>query len=171
LDVQELPAVRGGRGREYKIGLIHPRARLKYSEIHPRLSSRRVAGVLRRAVGRLPPSHLVVTDNALVFTMAHSAHPERRAAFEREVAALGLRHWRIARRSPWQNGIIERSNRTDNDECFRRREFGCPEERRYVQRLWGMFYNTHRPHQSLGGASPLAVFRREYPFHAAAWAR
>ena len=167
LDVQVVPAIKGGRGREYKISVIHLRTRMKYSEIHTTASSKRIAEVLRRSIGRLPPFFLVVTDNAMAFTMAYTAHPERKTTFERTVAALGLRHWRIARRSPWQNGIIERSNRTDNDECFQREEFSCSEHRRYRHRLWEMFYNTQRPHQGLDGASPLMVFRRDYPFSAA----
>ncbi|GAB4187163.1 MAG: hypothetical protein Fur005_49090 [Roseiflexaceae bacterium] len=167
LDSQEFPAIRGDRGREYKISLIHLRTRMKYSEIHPTASSKRIAEVLRRAIGRLPPFFLVVTDNAMVFTMANTPHPERRTAFERMIQALGLRHWRIKPRSPWQNGIIERSNRTDNDECFHRQTFSCSERRRYQHRLWEMFHNAERPHQSLQGVSPQTVFQHEYPLHAA----
>ena len=166
MDIQELPAIRGNRKREYKISLIHLRTRLKYSEIHTTASSKRVAEVLQRAVKRLPPFFLVVSDNAMVFTMAYTAHPERKTTFERRVEALGLRHWRIKRASPWQNGIIERSNRTDNEECFHQEEFTCSEHRRYRHRLWEMYYNAERPHQSLDGACPLSVFCAEYPFHA-----
>lgn len=165
--MQEPPAIRGQHAREAKISLIHLRTRVKHAEIHPRLSSRRVAATLRRARDRLPPFHLVVTDKAMVFTMASTAHPERKTPFERTVEALGLQHVRIPRRSPWRNGIIERRNRTDNEECFRRQEFTSSEERRYVHRLWEMEYDPHRPHQGLDGATPFAVFRRDYPFHAA----
>ena len=79
MDIQELPAIRGNRKREYKISMIHLRTRLKYSEIHPSVSSKRVAEALKRAVERLPPFFLVVTDNATLFTMAYTAHPERKA--------------------------------------------------------------------------------------------
>jgi transposase InsO family protein len=102
----------------------------------------------------------------MVFTMAYTAHPERKTTFERTIERLGLRHWRIARASPWQNGIIERSNRTDNDECFSRQLFTCSAERQYVHRLWEMHYNSHRPHQGLNGLTPLAVFQQDYPLHA-----
>jgi len=141
---------------------------MKYSEIHPTATSRRIAGVLRRAIGRLPPFHLVGTDNAMVVTMANLPHPERRTAFERTVADLGVRHWRIKPRSPWQNGIIERSNRTESVEGFHQQEFSCSDHRRYGHGLWEMYYNDHRPHQGLDGAIPLAIFRRFYPIHAAA---
>lgn len=162
LDIQELPAIQGQRGREYKISVIHLRTRMKYSEIHPTQTSAAIARVLAQAVTRLPPFHLVVTDNAMMFTMAYTAHPQRITAFERMAHQLGLRHWRIPRRAPWRNGFIERSNRTDNEECFHRQQFESSEERRYIHRLWEMSYNTRRPHQGLGGETPDAVFRREY---------
>lgn len=55
MDIQQLPAVKGERGFEYKISLIHLRTRLKYSEIHRDSSSATVAGVFRRALDQLPP--------------------------------------------------------------------------------------------------------------------
>ena len=55
MDVQQLPAVEGGRGFEYKITAIHLKTRFKYSEIHPDHRTTTVAGVLRRALDRLPP--------------------------------------------------------------------------------------------------------------------
>lgn len=55
MDIQQLPAIQGGKGFEYKITAIHLRTRLKYSEIHDNHSSPTVAGVLRRALDLLPP--------------------------------------------------------------------------------------------------------------------
>jgi transposase-like protein len=55
MDIQQLPAVEGGKGFEYKISAIHLRTRLKYSEIHPDRKSATVAGVLERALDLLPP--------------------------------------------------------------------------------------------------------------------
>jgi transposase len=54
-DVQELPAVQGNKGFEYKISFIHLRTRWKYSEIHPNQQSETIAGVYRRALDNLPP--------------------------------------------------------------------------------------------------------------------
>lgn len=55
LDIQQLPAIQGEQGFEYKISLIHLRTRLKYSEIHPEATSKTIAGVFQRASERLPP--------------------------------------------------------------------------------------------------------------------
>ena len=99
--------------------------------------------------------------------MKHSAHPERQSAFQQATVAIGLIHGTIRPGCPWQNGIIERSNRTDNEELFNRERFTEPEERRYRLRLWEYEYNTRRPHQGLGGRTPLEVFETEYRLHAA----
>ena len=54
-DVQQLPAIEGQRGFEYKISFIHLATRWKYSEIHPDCTSQTVAGVYQRALDALPP--------------------------------------------------------------------------------------------------------------------
>lgn len=54
-DVQELPAIKGGTGFEYKISFIHLRTRWKYSEIHPDCTTETVAEVYQRALDNLPP--------------------------------------------------------------------------------------------------------------------
>ena len=92
--------------------------------------------------------------------------PARPTAFQRWMADSGLIHARIAPRRPQQNGIIERSHRTDNEELFRRERFASSEERRYRLRLWEMHYNTRRPHQGLGGLRPIDAYRADYRFHA-----
>lgn len=54
-DVQELPAIKGNKGFEYKISFIHLRTRWKYSEIHLDCTTETVAGVYQRALDNLPP--------------------------------------------------------------------------------------------------------------------
>lgn len=55
MDIQQLPAIEGGTGFEYKISMVHLRTRFKYSEIHPDSRSETVAQVLQRGLERLPP--------------------------------------------------------------------------------------------------------------------
>ena len=98
--------------------------------------------------------------------MPPSTHPHSRTAFQRTVQGLGLKHATIERGRPWQNGFIERSHRTDNEELFSQQRFSSSEERQCQLRLWEQEYNTRRPHQGLGGLTPLDVYRRDYPLHA-----
>ena len=106
-----------------------------------------------------------MTDNAMIFTMHNTPHSERRTAFQKKVQALSITHGTIKPGCPWQNGFIERSNRTDNEELFNHTRFTSPEERRYLLRLWEMEYNFHRPHQGLHGKTPFEVFRHNYQLH------
>lgn len=54
-DIQELPAIKGNQGFEYKISFIHLRTRWKYSEIHLDCATETVAQVYQRALDNLPP--------------------------------------------------------------------------------------------------------------------
>lgn len=99
--------------------------------------------------------------------MRFSIYPERKTVFQKALLERGFLHGQCKPRSPWQNGIIERSHRTDNEELFNRTVFKDAEERRYQLRLWEMEYNAKRPHQGLGGKIPMEVYRSEYQIHAA----
>jgi len=55
MDVQQLPAVEGCSGFEYKISIIHLSTRVKYSEIHDNYETGTIARVYENALERLPP--------------------------------------------------------------------------------------------------------------------
>ncbi len=55
MDVQQLPAIEGSSGFEYKISIIHLSTRIKYSEIHDTYDSATIAAVFQRAWDALPP--------------------------------------------------------------------------------------------------------------------
>lgn len=55
MDIQQLPAITGNEGFEYKISIIHLSTRVKYSEIHDNTESSTIAGVYQRALENLPP--------------------------------------------------------------------------------------------------------------------
>ena len=100
--------------------------------------------------------------------MKYAYYSDRQTAFTKEVESDGRIHALIRKASPWRNGIIERSNRTDNEECFHQIRFTCSEDRRYQHRLWEMYYNNHRPHQGLQNKTPYQIYKEHYQFHAGA---
>jgi transposase len=55
MDVQQLPAIKGSTGFDYKISIIHLSTRIKYSEIHDNYESATIAGVFERSLDSLPP--------------------------------------------------------------------------------------------------------------------
>lgn len=98
--------------------------------------------------------------------MKFSAHPERTTTFQKLLATSNIIHGTCDPGAPWQNGIVERSHRTDNEELFDMMRFADSEERRYQLKLWEFEYNNLRPHQALGGRTPMEGYLEEYRLHA-----
>ena len=58
-------------------------------------------------------------------------------------------------RCPWQNGKVERLNRTLQTEWAYRQIFTTNAERTAALAPWLESYNTQRPHTALGGKPPI----------------
>jgi transposase InsO family protein len=56
--------------------------------------------------------------------------------------------------SPWENGYIESFNGSMRDEFLNGELFGCLYEAQVLIARWVKYYNTVRPHSSLGGRVP-----------------
>jgi len=65
--------------------------------------------------------------------------------------------------APKQNAVVERFNRTFQEECLLGRRIDLLQPIEVIQEqinAWLVFYNTERPHEALGGVPPvLALFR------------
>ncbi len=66
----------------------------------------------------------------------------------------------IAPGKPWQNGKCESFNGKLRDECLSREWFASLREARVVIETWRSFYNTERPHSSLGYLTPFEFPRK-----------
>jgi transposase InsO family protein len=144
--------VRGrGIGYDYVHSMVDDHSRLAYSEVLPDEKGATCAGFLTRAGAYFAAhgiTHIerVMTDNA--FAYRHSE------AFRRAVAALGARQKFIKPHCPWQNGKVERLNRTLQTEWAYRQVFTSNAERAAALAPWLEHYNTHRRHSALGGLPP-----------------
>ena len=96
----------------------------------------------------IPAIERIITDNALAYR--HST------AFRDAVAALGARQKFIRPHCPWQNGKVERFNRTLTHEWAYRQVFTSNTERAAALQPWLEFYNTQRRHTALGGLPPIS---------------
>jgi len=162
MDWQQLPSVKGGKGFKYKVSIIHMSTRIKYSEILDDHKTKTLAAFIDRAMERLPPFYVIFTDNHMAFTMKYTKHKNRKTAFTNKVESFQIAHALIAKGKPWKNGLIERSNRTDNEALFNQVQFKSEEERKYQLRLWEMHYNRERPHQGINMMTPWQVCQEQH---------
>jgi transposase InsO family protein len=147
--------VRGrGIGYDYIHSLVDDRTRLAYSEIHPDEQAATVTQFLGRALDYFAACGItkvqrLMTDNALAY---------RRSAAVRELCEQrGITQKFIKPHCPWQNGKVERLNRTLQTEWAYRRPYSSNDERAAALAPWLEHYNTERPHQALGGKPPLSL--------------
>ena len=73
----------------------------------------------------------------------------------REVSAdHGITHKSIKPHCPWQNGKVERLNRTLATEWAYRQPYTTNDQRTAALAPWLEHYNTERHHSALGGKPP-----------------
>jgi putative transposase len=87
--------------------------------------------------------------------------PEFRSrTLQKFVQRHGIRHEFTEKGSPWQNGDLESFNGKFRDECLDRNLFDNPAQAKEVIDKHRIFYNTDRPHSSLGGKTPSEAYRQ-----------
>ena len=143
------------RDRSTKVGfdfvhsLVDDHTRLAYSEVLTDEKGQTCAQFLTRAasyfarhgIGRI---EAVMTDNAWAYKWS----------LREVVADLGARQIFIRPHCPWQNGKVERLNRTLLTEWAYREVFLTNDERSAALAPWLEHYNTQRRHSALGGLPP-----------------
>jgi transposase InsO family protein len=100
----------------------------------------------------------VLTDNGKVFT-GRFAQPPVEVLFDRICRENGVDHILTAPRSPTTTGKIERFHRTLRDDFNTRQVFKTLKTAQEALDEWVTYYNTQRPHQSLGDLTPESRFR------------
>jgi len=140
-------------GYDYIHSLVDDHSRYAYSEILPDEKGATCAAFLLRAAhvfaqAGIPYIERVITDNHLSYKRSLDV----RAA----IAALGARHLFIKPHCPWQNGKVERYNRTLASEWAYRQPFTTNAARAAALAPWLQHYNTDRRHSALGGLPPIS---------------
>jgi transposase InsO family protein len=87
-----------------------------------------------------------MTDNAWAY----------RWSLREVVADLGARQVFIKPHCPWQNGKVERLNRTLATECAYRQVSTSNDERTAALAPWLEYYNTRRRHSAPSGLPPIS---------------
>lgn len=139
-------------GFDYVHAVVDDHSRLAYAEVLPDEKGPTCADFLLRAAAWFAARGVtireVMTDNAMSYT--HSRD------FAAAIAAIGAKHRRIRPHCPWQNGKVERFNRTLATEWAYQRPFSSNAARARALAPWLNFYNTDRPHHALDGHPPIS---------------
>ena len=99
----------------------------------------------------------VLTDNGKVFT-GRFAQPPVEVLFDRICRENGVDHILTQPRSPTTTGKIERFHRSLRVEFNTRQVFRNLKTAQEALDEWVTYYNTQRPHQALGDATPASRF-------------
>jgi transposase InsO family protein len=145
--------VRGrGIGYDYVHSAVDDHSRLAYSEVLPDETSATCAAFLGRAAAYFAERGVIIerllTDNALAY--------RKSTAFREACVALGIKQKFIKPHCPWQNGKVERFNRTLQVEWAYRHVFTSSAERAAALAPWIENYNTRRRHSALKGLPPIS---------------
>ncbi len=140
-------------GYDYVHSLVDDHSRLAYSEILPDEKGDTCADFLARAASffaahGIPRIERVITDNHFSY--------RRSSRVAQVIAELGATHKFIRPHCPWQNGKVERFNRTLATEWAYRQVFTSNDERTAALAPWLEHYNTERRHTALGGRPPIS---------------
>lgn len=138
-------------GFDYVHSVIDDHSRLAYSEILPDEKGATCAAFLQRAAGYLNAHGITQIDRI----MTDSAFAYRYSLGE-ATAALGARQVFIRPHCPWQNGKVERFNRTLQTEWAYRRVFTTNDARSAALAPWLDDYNNRRRHSAIGGKPPIS---------------
>jgi transposase InsO family protein len=140
-------------GFDYVHAAIDDHSRVAYAEIHPDETGATCAGFLMRAAEFFAERGItrierVMSDNAFAYRLSRD--------FQAALVRLGARHVLIRPHCPWQNGKVERLNRTLLREWAYSQVFTSNAQRAQALPDWLEYYNTRRRHQALGGRAPIS---------------
>ncbi len=140
-------------GYDYIHSVVDDHTRLAYSEILGDETGDSCAGFMLRAAAWLAQQGIdrieaVMTDNAWSYTHSQT--------FAAAVEIIGAHHITIRPHCPWQNGKVERFNRTLQVEWAYRRIYHSNHQRAQALQSWLNYYNHQRRHSAIGGQPPIS---------------
>jgi transposase InsO family protein len=140
-------------GYDYVHSLVDDHSRLAYSEILPDEKGATCAAFLLRAAAYFATHGITAIER--VMTDNHFSYKNSTLMAD-AIAELGAKHKFIRPHCPWQNGKVERFNRTLQVEWAYRQVFLSNHDRCVALAPWLEHYNTQRRHTALGGLPPVS---------------
>ena len=138
-------------GYDFVHSLVDDHSRLAYCEVLADEKGPTCAAFLTRAAAYFAAHGItrierVMTDNAWAYKWS----------LRGVCAALGARQIFIKPHCPWQNGKVERLNRTLATEWAYQQPYTSNDQRTAALAPWLQHYNTQRRHSALGGHPPVS---------------
>jgi transposase InsO family protein len=140
-------------GFDYVHSVVDDHSRLAYSEVLGDEKGTTCAAFLLRAAAYFAGHGIIRIER--VMTDNHFSYKLSRDVAD-AMAALGAKHVFIRPHCPWQNGKVERYNRTLQVEWAYRQVFLSNAARTEALAPWLEFYNTGRRHSAIGGLPPIS---------------
>lgn len=160
IDVKYVPGRIKNR-RYYQYTAIDCASRWRHMKIYEEQSNYHSILFLKELISMFPHRiEAVKTDNGFVFTNLYTGTykradllPKRPHSFDRFCNKNNIIHYLIDRGKPQQNGTVERSHRTDQEQFYNRNKFRSLKDLERKIQLWNMYYNDLE-HCGLNGKSP-----------------
>jgi len=135
-------------GYRYLLTGIDEISKLAYARLYTTHSSRQASNFLKRL-------HYL-TEGEMI-NLHHDNGSEFEKDFERACRELSLPQWYSRVRTPTDNPVLERFNRTIQEEFVEMIDIGVEDVEEFNERLldWLIEYNSVRPHQALDYLTPL----------------
>ena len=147
----------GAKRRHYLVSVLDACTRLAWAEVVDDLKSLSVMFAALKSINLLNAEYGVRFEAILTDNGAEVASPANKAnhPMERMFQELGITHRYTRPYRPQTNGKVERFWRTLNEDLLDETTFESVEELKEELMQYLLYYNTERPHQGLGGKSPL----------------
>jgi len=160
IDVKYVPG-RIKDKRYYQYTAIDCASRWRHMKIYEEQSNWKSITFLGEVIKLFPHKiEAVKTDNGFVFTNLYTGTykradllPKQPHGFDRFCSERNIIHYLIDPGKPAQNGAVERSHRTDQEQFYDRNRFRSLKDLERKIQLWNMYYNDLE-HCGLSGKSP-----------------
>jgi transposase InsO family protein len=139
-------------GYDYVHSIVDDHTRLAYSEIHDDEKGETCAAFFERAIGFFA-GHGITIERVMTDNHWSYRHTTRLAEL---IDSIGAKHKFIRPHCPWQNGKVERFNRTLQTEWAYRQVFKSNDARSTALPDFLHRYNHQRRHHALGGHPPIS---------------
>ena len=151
----------GAKQRSYLVCVLDACTRLAWAEVVDDLKSLSVMFAALKSINLLSAEYGVRFEAVLTDNGAEVASPRNKAGhpMERMLLELGIKHRYTRPYRPQTNGKVERFWRTLNEDLLEGTTFESVEELKDELMEYLLYYNTERPHQGLGGKTPLEIMQ------------